>query len=64
MLAVLSFVAPEKNGSSIKVIENNRGGKALVENPLGSQRSKHIDVQCHFLRELFKSGKVTVEFVP
>ncbi|CAB1100124.1 unnamed protein product [Ectocarpus sp. CCAP 1310/34] len=27
-------------------------------------RSKHIDVRFHFIRELFKSGKITAEYVP
>lgn len=62
--AVLSFVAPETSGASIKVLEDNQGAKALVENPMSSARRKHIDVRYHFIRELFKSGTITVEFVP
>lgn len=53
--AVLSFVAPETNGASIQVREDNQGAIALVQNPLSSARSKHIDVRFHFIRELFKS---------
>lgn len=62
--AVLSFVAPETSGAKIKVLEDNAGAKALVENPFSSARSKHIDVRYHFIRELFKLGKITIEFVP
>ncbi|CAB1112338.1 unnamed protein product [Ectocarpus sp. CCAP 1310/34] len=36
--AVLSFVAPETSGSSIKVLEDNQGAIALVQNPLSSGR--------------------------
>eukprot|EP00903_Cladosiphon_okamuranus_P021398 g19668.t1 len=62
--AVLSFIAPEKSGAKIKVLEDNEGAKALVENPFSLARSKHIDVRFHFIRELFKSGRITIEFVP
>ena len=34
--AVLSFIAPETSGASIKVLEDNQGAKALIENPLSS----------------------------
>ncbi|CAB1110629.1 unnamed protein product [Ectocarpus sp. CCAP 1310/34] len=62
--AVLSFVAPETSGEKIKVLEDNKGALALVQNPFSSARSKHIDVRYHFIPELFKSGKITAEYVP
>ena len=40
--AVLSFIAPETSGSSIKALKDNQGAKALIENPLSSARIKHI----------------------
>ena len=43
--AVLSFIAPETSGTSIKVPEDNQGAKALIEKPLSSARSKHINVR-------------------
>ena len=52
--AVLSFVAPETCGASVKVLEDNQGTKALIENPLISARSKHIDVRFHFIHELLR----------
>ena len=61
--AVLSFIAPETYGASIKVLEDNMGAKALIENPLSSARTKHIDVRFHFIRELFRRGKISVEYV-
>ena len=41
--AVLSFIAPETCGASIKVLEDKQGTEALIENPLSSARSKHIE---------------------
>ena len=61
--AVLSFIAPETCGTSIKVLEDNQGTKALIENPLSAARSKHIDVRYHFIRDLFRTRKISVEYV-
>ena len=61
--AVLSFIAPETSGASIKVLEDNQGAKALIENPLSSARSKHIDVRYHFIRDLNRTRKISVEYV-
>ncbi|CAB1110388.1 unnamed protein product [Ectocarpus sp. CCAP 1310/34] len=45
------------------VREDNEGALALVQNPFSSARSKHIDVRFHFIRELFKAGKITADYV-
>ena len=55
--AVLSFIAPETSGARIKVLEDNKGAKALIENPLSSARSKYIDVRFHFICDLFRTRK-------
>ncbi|CAB1109760.1 unnamed protein product [Ectocarpus sp. CCAP 1310/34] len=46
------------------VLEDNQGAIALVQNPLSSGRTKHIDVRFHFIRGLFGSGDISVKFVP
>ena len=61
--AVVSFIAAETSGTSIKVLEDNQETKALIENPLSSARSKHIDVCFHFIRDLFRTRKIGVEYV-
>ena len=63
MRAVLSFIAPETSGTSIKVLENNQGAKAQIENPLSSAQSKHIDVRYHFIRDLFRTRKISTDYV-
>ena len=63
MRAVLSFIAPETCEASIKVLEDNQGTKTLIENPLSSARSKHIDVCFYFIRELVQAHKISVEYV-
>ena len=63
MRAVVSFIAPETCGAGVKILQDNQWTKALIENPLSSARNKHIDVRFHFIRELFKTGELFVEYV-
>ncbi|KXZ43063.1 hypothetical protein GPECTOR_105g95 [Gonium pectorale] len=37
---------------------DNQGAQALVRNPIIQQRSKHIDVLHHFVRERTERGEV------
>ena len=63
VFAFLSFIAPEPSGASIKALGDDQGAKALIENPLSFARSKHIDVRFHFIRDLFRKRKISVEYV-
>ena len=38
---VLSSIAPETSGASIKVLEDKQGAKVLIENPLSCQEQAH-----------------------
>ena len=38
--------------------EDNRACVLMVENPIVSGRNKHIEIDCHFIRDLYKSGEV------
>ena len=53
----------EASGASIEVLEDNQGDKTLIESSLNSARSKHIDVCFHFIRDLFRTRKISVEYV-
>ena len=59
----MSFIAPGTCGTSVEVLEDNQGTKALIENSLSSARSNQIDIRFHFIRELFKARKICVEYV-
>ena len=61
--AVLSFNASKTSGASIKVVKDNQGAKAQTESPLSSARSMHIDVRFHFIRDLFRTRKISIEYV-
>jgi hypothetical protein len=36
----------------------------LAKNPLHHHRTKHIDIQYHFIRELVKDGTTNLVFIP
>ncbi|MCW4346512.1 MAG: reverse transcriptase domain-containing protein [Candidatus Thiodiazotropha endolucinida] len=40
----------------VLIFEDNQGTIALSCNPVGRQRSKHIDIRYHFIREVLKKG--------
>ena len=42
----------------------NQGSLALANNPISHQRSKHIDVRYHFIRDLVRAKKVILSYVP
>ena len=48
----------------IKVKCDNVGAIYLANNYTTSQRTKHIDIRCHFVREFIEDGILKIEFVP
>jgi hypothetical protein len=45
------------------ILEDNTGAIFLVKNQQVSQRTKHIDVRAHFIRQHYEKGDLTVIFV-
>lgn len=43
---------------------DNQGALAIAENPTNHQRSKHIDIRYHFVRNAIKAGQINVEYIP
>ena len=48
----------------VKVYEDNRGCIKLSKNPVLKERTKHIDISFHFVREMVEDKKVIVEYCP
>jgi hypothetical protein len=48
----------------VTIFEDNQGAIALVENPVHHQRSKHIDIKYHFIRNECNRGKIDVVYLP
>lgn len=46
------------------IFSDSQGSIALSKNPEYHQRTKHIDVQHHFVREQVAAGTVGLTFVP
>ena len=43
---------------------DNQGRIALAKNPVFHDRSKHIDVQYHYVRDLVKNEKIRLQYIP
>ena len=50
--------------SKVKIYQDNQGAIALAKNPIFHQRTKHIDIKYHFVREKVESGDVELIYVP
>ena len=48
----------------IPIFEDNAGAITFVENPLTAARSRHIDVQHHFITTLRRNGMIKMVYVP
>jgi hypothetical protein len=57
----LGLSSPLRN---VVVKSDSTGGIALTKNPEGQSRTKHIQVQHHFVRELVDEGELLLEWVP
>lgn len=47
-----------------RIYGDNRGAIDLSKNPVSRQRSKHIDIRHHFLREILVNGKIDIVYCP
>jgi len=50
--------------AQVKVLCDNNGAKKLAENPVFHNRSKHIDVRYHFVREALESDELSIAYTP
>ncbi|XP_071699199.1 uncharacterized mitochondrial protein AtMg00810-like [Rutidosis leptorrhynchoides] len=46
------------------ILCDNKSAIFLSQNPVSNKRSKHIDIDYHFIRELISSGKLYTKYVP
>ena len=53
-----------KNVDTFTLYCDNQGSLALAKNPVHHQRSKHIDIRYHFVRDEVKTGSVELFYVP
>jgi len=43
---------------------DNQGAIALVENPRSHQRTKHIDIRYHFIRQAYQKNLIHLQYIP
>uniref|UniRef100_A0A251UMJ3 Putative ribonuclease H-like domain-containing protein n=1 Tax=Helianthus annuus TaxID=4232 RepID=A0A251UMJ3_HELAN len=60
LLQELHALPPERP----TILCDNQSAIFLTQNPIAHKRSKHIDLDYHFLRELVTGGKLATKFVP
>ena len=53
-----------KDGEAVSILNDNAGAIALSKNPVHHNRSKHIALRHHFLREQVTKGMVDLAHVP
>ena len=52
------------NGQTVQMFGDNQGAIALTKNPHITERSKHIDVCYHFIRDLAERQKLEITYIP
>jgi len=43
---------------------DNQGAIALCQNPKFHERTKHIDIKYHFIRDCFNQGLIELTYIP
>lgn len=59
LLSDLGFVQE----SPVKIYEDNQGCIAMAKNPVNHERTKHIDIKYHFVRELVTRGVIEISYL-
>lgn len=52
-----------QEATKFRLLVDNKSAIALAKNPVHHDRSKHIDVKFHFIRESMETGQVEVDYV-
>lgn len=43
---------------------DNQAALAIAQNPVHHQRSKHIDIRYHFVRDTVQNDKIVIDYIP
>ena len=59
MLRELGF----KQNKPTIIFEDNKSTIKMIKNPMISRRNKHIEIDCHFIRDHYELGNIQVEHI-
>ena len=48
----------------VDIFNDNQSAQKLANNPVFHDRSKHIDISYHFLRDIVSEGTVNLKYLP
>lgn len=54
----------KKETDKITIYNDNQSAIKLVKNNVYHSRSKHIDIQYHFVREVYEQGVINICYIP
>jgi hypothetical protein len=52
-----------RDGDTITLLIDNKSAIQLSKNPVFHDRSKHIDIKYHHIRECVQDGRINVDYV-
>ena len=52
------------NSKTVQMRGDNQGAIALAKNPHLHERSRHIDISYHYIRDLVQKGMVKIDYIP
>lgn len=64
LVQLLKDMATERENETVILNVDSQSAIALAKNPVFHQRSKHIDIKYHFIRNEVQNGFVQLQYVP
>uniref|UniRef100_A0AAV1VC96 Uncharacterized protein n=1 Tax=Peronospora matthiolae TaxID=2874970 RepID=A0AAV1VC96_9STRA len=56
------MAAANEDGPELMIHKNNQSCIKMTKNPVNHGRAKHIDINCHHIRDEVKRGEVKLEY--
>lgn len=54
---------PPSHGDAVNMKGDNQGSIALAHNPVFHARTKHIDIQHHYIRDEVSAGRINLTYI-